>query len=153
MKFLCHYLAQHREFDKAVILFGLTNDYGELSSVLDTCSFTAACLVLEDELSQQEDLESVLAAKGVSLPIIAKKTFLENISAYKDHALVVLGFGNKTDLYALSSASFEAVIGMMPLGYDTFGLWETFRGSAKSIVLARYVNPYRNEVLEWNKGE
>ena len=153
MKFLCHYLAQHREFDKAVILFGLTNDYGELSSVLDTCSFTDACLVLEDELSQQEDLESVLIAKGVSLPIIAKKSFLENISAYKDHALVVLGFGNKTDLYALSSASFEAVIGMMPLGYDTFGLWETFRESAKTIVLARYVNPYRNEVLEWDKDQ
>ena len=143
MRYLCYYFGQHHEYKKAVFLLGKGRGLDELNALLETSLFDELKLVLEDELDQ--------AKQGIDL--LPKKEFVANLGKYSSYAFIVDGYEDQRALFSFAKAKPTALVGIFDKDYDSFALFEAYREACDTIAIARYVNPLRNEVLEWKRGE
>lgn len=148
MEFLCHYLATHLECENLVYCLGMDADASELKTFLSMR--TPKKLLLCLEAIEKEEFSASLEGIGrVDIDFVEAKDILSR-KDLSEFTLVLDRFEDEGVLSSLALSGFKAMVAFMGEGYDSFHLWERFYLHTKSIVIARYVNPYRNEILDWH---
>ncbi len=151
MKYLCYYFAQHREFGKAVYFLGSNSDFSELASLLDTAVFEDLRLVFEDE-GKREALLRYLSQEQLSrFAFLDKQEFRTRLSEYGKYCFIADNYADQGELILFAEANPMGLVGYFQAGFDSFGLWEGYRDHCDTMAIARFVNPLRNEVLDWRK--
>ena len=153
MEFLSSYFGHHK--DKKIVFFvGNKNDISDLSNLLNTVKFEK-CFVLFENPNLFEktanfflDKEDFLCSR---VEYINKNELLRTKT--NEYAFVFDNYTNVSEMIELSKLSPKKFVGFFEKEFDTFSLWEAIKQHCGSIVLARDVDSYRNEVLEWNKDD
>lgn len=142
MEFLSHYLS--RITNKKIIYFvGNNKDaFDGLKSTLNESRFDDLTVVFEDPQSKIE-VDS-------SIKVLNKREIAED---YSDSVFVFDYYNNLNEMYAFVKNKPSEVVAYISKKTKSIEIWKKYRTVSKRIVVARFVNEYRNEVLDWEKND
>ena len=151
---ISYYLGHHK--DKNVVFFlGMNSDSSNLVTTLKTNKFENIFVVFEDYINEEKFKKDILEEIGEQIfqdiKFIEKNDIQKEVNKY-DIVFAFDYYANCGEMIEFAKLSPKKTIGLFGPGFNTFRIWEHFRKYCEEISLARVVNDFRNEVLEWKKN-
>ena len=153
MKYLTSYFGHHQE--KNVLFFvGMNSNWVDLFQVLKISHFDNFVFALEDEYHLKNFIRDVKKElkdiEKYNIKFIKK----EELNKYQGYTFAFDHFANIGEMaYLTKTYRPKSIVGFFQVNFNLFAIWEGTHEYVDSIHLARYVNEYRNEVLDWEKDK
>lgn len=155
MRYLSYYFGHHKD-PNILLVVGDLFDNTSVIELLKTSSFENVYISKEDDYwfdKFKDEIINELDEKSLqNVHFIRKNQIFSKDFTLKDFALVFDHTLNLGEMISYKVLKPKKLVASLREGFETFYLWEAYRDVTDEINISRFVNYFRNEVLDWKRN-